>query len=379
MKEIDNLQVYYRTDAREVKLFHGDITSFDSSEQLDYIVVSAFPGDYSATKGSVIAALAARGVVLSELAKDKAVSYIDSYSCWISRQIEGQSFRRIICMEAPKPLGESTLDLITYLFSAIADFQKDNVSDVKIALPMLCCGSGGLDVKEMLEALFYAAVHWGAMVFPFREIRLFFLQDEYNNVLPELFSDLKNKYENLESLFQNQRYKYYASQALNEAAENDEYLTPRQRYAIRLYTGNYYMTMNRILRENDRKSEEYRRHKPLFEAMDTALRNLPVYSQTVYRGEKGLSPQRKQENMPGNHVTNLAYTSTSYEKGSFYNQPTRFDIESLTGSNVEQYSVFPNEKEVVMERLMSYLVTDARDESQCRYINAKEDEQKLRR
>lgn len=379
MKKIDGLQVFYRTDAREVKLFRGDITYLDGSEQFDYIAVSAFPGDYSPTPGSIIAALAARGVVLSELARDKASSYMDPYGCWISREITGQSFKRIICMEAPLPRGDSTFDLVTYLFSAIADFQKGSVSDIKIALPMLCCGSGGLDAKSMLEALFYASVHWGAMVFPFREIRLVYFDDKYDSILQKLFADLKYKYEHLESLSQNQRYKYYASQALNEAAENDAYLTPRQSYAIRLYTGNYYMTINRILRENNKKSEEYCRHKPLFEAMDTALRNLPVYSQTVFRGERTLSPERKQENMPGNHVTNLSYTSTSYEKGGFYSQPTRFDIESLTGSKVEQYSIYPNEKEVIMERLMSYLVTDARDEGQYRHINAKEDEQKLRR
>lgn len=378
MKEIDNLQVYYRADAREVRLFQGDITSFDSSEQFDYIAVSAFPGDYSKTQGSVIAALAARGVDMSELAKDKEVSYLDSYACWISRPIEGQSFKRIICMEAPKPWGDSTFDLVTYLFSAIAEFQKGNVSDVRIALPMLCCGSGGLNTEEMLETMFYAAVHWGAMVFPFREIRLVYYGNRYDAALRNRFLDLKDKYMNLESLFQNRRYQYYASQALNEAVGNDEYLTPRQRYAIRLYTGNYYVTINRILRENNRKSEEYRRHKPLFEAMDTALRNLPLCSQTVYRGEKVLSPQRKQENMPGNHVTNLAYTSTSYEKGFFYHQQTRFDIESLTGTKVEQYSMIPNEKEVILERKMSYLVTDTEEGEFC-LINAKEDEQGLRR
>lgn len=379
MNEIDNLQVYYRTDAREVKLFQGDITSFDSPEPFDYIAISAFPGDYSKIPGSIIAALAKRGVDISELAKDKEVSYLDSYACWISKPIEGQSFKRIICMEAPKPLGDSTFDFVTYLFSAIAEFQKGSVSDVRIALPMLCCGSGGLNVEDMLETLFYAAVHWGAMVFPFREIRLVYYGNSHSVALQKLFSDLKDKYVNLESLFQNQRYRYYASQALNEAAENDEYLTPRQRYAIRLYTGNYYMTMNRILRENNKKSEEYLRHKPLFEAMDTALRNLPVYTQTVYRGESALSPERKQENMPGNHVTNLAYTSTSYMKGGFYYKKTRFDIESLTGAKVEQYSIFPNEKEVTMERQMSYLVTHANDEGECYNIKAKEDEQKLRR
>lgn len=39
MNEIDNLQVYYRTDAREVKLFQGDITSFDSPEPFDLFIV----------------------------------------------------------------------------------------------------------------------------------------------------------------------------------------------------------------------------------------------------------------------------------------------------------------------------------------------------
>lgn len=375
----DELQVYFRNDQRIVKLFQGDITSPEATEQADYLAVSVFPGDYTETPGSVITALAAKGVHLSELAKNKAVSYIDPYACWISQPVEGQSFKRIICLEAPIPLGDATFDLVTYLFSAIAEFQKDKKSDVVVALPMLCCGYGRLRDKDMLEALFYAAVHWGAMEFPFREIRLVYFQESQNDALQKVFTDLKYKYEHLESLFQNQRYQFYASQALNGAAEDDEYLTPRQRYAIRLYTGNYYMTINRILRENNKKSEEYIRHKPLFEAMDTAVRNLPLYLETVYRGEGTLSPQRRQENMPGNHVTNLAYTSTAYQKIGFYYRATRFDIQSLTGTKVEQYSVFPNEKEVTMERGLCYCVTDAKDESGYRYIAAKEDEQGLRR
>lgn len=177
--------------------------------------------------------------------------------------------------------------------------------------------------------------------------------------MTKVFSDLKYRYENLETLFQNQQYQFYAAQALSGAAEDDEYLTPRQRYAIRLYTGNYYFTMNTILRRGDKKAEDYIRHKPLFEAMDTALRNLPLYQGTVYRGEGVLSPQRREENMPGRHVKNPAYTSTSYEQGAFYHQATRFDIQSLTGTKVEQYSIFPNEREVIMEREFGYCVTDA--------------------
>ncbi len=374
----NELSVYYRNDRRMVRLFQGDITA-EEAGPVDYLAVSAFPGDYAETPGSVIGALARKGVHLSELAKNKAVSYIEPYACWISQPIEGQNFKRIICLEAPKPLGDQTFDLVTYLFSAIAWFERDKKADITAAFPMLCCGSGGLKDADMLDALFYAAVHWGAMEFPFRETRLIYFKERPDNDMTKVFSDLKNRYENLETLFQNQQYQFYAAQALSGAAEDDEYLTPRQRYAIRLYTGSYYMTMNAILRRGDKKAEDYIRHKPLFEAMDTALRNLPLYQGTVYRGEGVLSPQRREENMPGRHVKNLAYTSTSYEQGGFYRQATRFDIQSLTGTKVEQYSIFPNEREVIMEREFGYCVTDAKDESGYRHILAEEDEQGLRR
>lgn len=359
MVQTDNLEVSYQQSKRTVKLAEGDITCLSAEESVDYLIVSVLAGDYSPTPGSVVGALKSKGVDMAALAENKEKSWMPEYPCWISKPVTGQNFKRLVVYESNGDKREA-LDCVTFVFSAIADFEKQSVTAVKAAIPLLCTGSGGVDKESMLEELFFTSVHWGAMRFPLSEITLVLYSG--TDALRKEFSDLKYKYQHLSQLFSNQIYQFYANQSLQNPGAVDEYLAERERFAICLYTSNYYVTINRILRDDNRESKEYRDHRPLFEAIDTGLLNLSDYQKLVYRGESDMSEERLAANQKGKHVENTAYTSTSAVMGAFYYPSNyRFHMNSLTGSSIESYSTIPSEHEVLMKRRLSYLVDEAEE------------------
>lgn len=355
---LDSLDVYYGKSKRNVSLYSGDLTELDAKEAVDYMAVSTLPNFYLADSGTVLYSLNKKGVSVEALSKDKAVDYRSEIPCWISKEVTGIQSRSLIIFEPNDPRNNA-YDLVTYIFSAIAMREKGRTADLKIAMPMLCTGKSGADPVEMIEAMFFAAVHWGAMKFPFKEIKIIIHQSSSTkNAVRQKFIELKDAYLHLESLYNTKAYNFYAKQAMDgiQNVNLPDYLTQRQYFAIHLYTSNYYYTINSVLRKNDRKSKEYKQMLPLFEALDTGLMNLPPYVGMIYRGTN-LNQEELNKHKVGASYLNLAYTSTAYVQGGwYYSGNVRLDINCHTGCCVEQFSYFPNEKEVLYVRGMSYKI-----------------------
>lgn len=377
---LETLDVYYGKSKRNVSLYSGDLSALEMKEAVDYMAVSTLPNFYLADYGTLLYSLNEKGVSVEKLSKDKAADYRSDIPCWITKDVSGIQCKRLIIFEPENPRNNA-YDLITYIFSAIAKQEEGRTADLKIALPILCTGKSGADPIEIIESMFYSSVHWGAMKFPFSEIKIVV----YNNSsrkdeIRKKFTDLKYSYEHLENLFSTKAYTFYAKQAL--AGLNDvklpEYLTQRQYFAIHLYTGSYYHTINTVLRKNDRKSDIFKKHLPLFEALDTGLNNIPAYKGITYRGTE--MPQSDlDKHKVGATYLNLAYTSTAYTKISFYNWHTvKLDIDCHTGCCIQEYSVFPSENEVLYIRGMSYKILSA-DKSKGYYFKTDECVEKFRR
>lgn len=378
---LESLDVFYGKSKRNVSLYSGDISALNNNEAVDYMAVSTLPNFYLADSGTVLSSLNKKGVSVEALSKDKAVDYRLEVPCWISKKVKGIHSERLIIFEPNDPKNNA-YDLVTYIFSAIAMYEQGRKRDLKVAMPILCTGRSGADPVEMMEAMFFAAVHWGAMKFPFRKINIIIYQsNSAKDIIRQKFIKMKDTYLNLESLYDTIAYKYFAQQVMDgiQKVKLPKYLTKRQYFAIRLYSSNFYTTINRVLRNNDSKSEEYKKMLPLFEALDTGLMNLPPYVGMTYRGAN-----LKQEELDKHKVNalylNLAYTSTAYEQGGwYYSKDVRLDINCHTGSCIEQFSYYPSEKEVLYVRGMSYKILEAKPGSIKSYFKTDENVKKFRR
>lgn len=377
---LESLDVYYGKAKRNVSLYSGDLSELDAKEAVDYMAVSTLPNFYLADSGTLLYSLKQKGVSVEALSKDKEADYRQDIPCWISKEVKGIQTGRLIIFEPNNPR-DNAYELVTYIFSAIAAREHGRTAGLKIALPMLCTGKSGADPVEMMEAMFFAAVHWGAMKFPFQEIKIVVYQNSsFVNAVRQKFAQLKDAYLHLDSLYSTKAYAFYAKQTLDgiQSVVLPEYLTQRQYFAIRLYTSNYYTTINGILRKNDKKSKEYKHMLPLFEALDTGLMNLPPHVGMTYRGTN-LQQGELDKHKVGSSYLNLAYTSTAYVAGGWYHAGnTSLDINCHTGSCVEKYSHYPNEREVLYVRGMSYKILYTKHDSRY-YFKTDECVEKFRR
>lgn len=371
-------EVYYGKQKRILSLQEGDLSALSEQDKVTYLALSALPNDYAPVAGSVIQYLDKKGISVRKLAEDKLADYRGKYPCWISKDVKNTSFKRIAVYE---PSGkQEAYESICYLFSAIREAQENKTEPITAALPLLCTGSAGADKTEMLERIFFAAAHFCGMEFPFSEIKIVLLYKE--DALVKKFKQLCEVYQDLSRIELPAEYEYphYAHIAAEHIGKKKlpENLTYRQAFGICMYTTNFYLTINGVLRNRECKYDIYKKLLPLFEAIDTGLMNLASFTGKTYRGEQSMSKERLEQNAKGKTVCNLAYTSSSYNPGGYYLRPYRFVFDSCYGVVIEDYSAYPGEKEVLFGQQMHYLVKDVKQEGYWRF-DAQELPQELRR
>ena len=69
------------SDTRTIMLCQGDLSKLTPADAVAYICVSAFPGDYSPAPGSLIGALAQRGLSVQQQSQNKAANYEPTMPC----------------------------------------------------------------------------------------------------------------------------------------------------------------------------------------------------------------------------------------------------------------------------------------------------------
>lgn len=387
LQKLSQTEVYYgKSDKRVLSLWSGDLSALTTEDQVTCLALSALPGDYSPTGNSLIQALYRRGISVKDLAQDKLADFRNPYHCWISREVKGAAFQRIVVYE---PSGHmQAYDHVNYLFSAIRSAQGNDNTPISVALSLLSTGSAGADEIEMMERIFSAAYHSCGMQFPFSEIKIVLYHTKKpQEELVKKFNELCVVYQDLEKIELPASYAYgsYASTVSSKLAGKQlpDYLTYRQAFGICMYTSGFYRAINGTLRDRDKSPDTYiiyRKLLPLLEAIDTGLMNMPEFDhgKNTYRGEASMSDQRLAEHAKGNTVCNLAYTSSSYAEISYYYNKYRFVFTPRYGVNIEGLSLYPGEKEVLFGQQMHYLVNDVQKGSFWQFY-AQEQSKQLRR
>lgn len=351
LKYIDTLTIDSPgTEPRVLQLCMGDVTDMGSNDQIDFLVVSALPDDYSPVSGSVIAGLSQKGISVDMLSKNKAADYEPVMPCWISQPVTSSSsgieFKRILLFEPADP-ASSAQGLLPDVFTALSCF--NGVKNTTVAIPMMCTGSGGADLAKIFYGLFYAAAFGQSSAsFPLSVVKLVVRDQAQLNKVQPLFTAFKQDYTNIQNLDLPGDYNMYAKSCWDwaQAASLPPYITRRQAFGIRLYTSNYYGQLNALLRANDPNDPVYMKTMPVFDAINAGLHNLQSSSGMTYRGEMSMSPDRLNEWVKGNDITNLAYTSTARPAGTWYNSAAyKFKINGIQCKSISFYSEFPSENE----------------------------------
>jgi hypothetical protein len=131
-------------------------------------------------------------------------------------------------------------------------------------------------------------------------------------------------------------------------------LTRDESASIFLYTmeaGEYsfYHVLNQILRDEDRnKSKQWFSYLKLF---DTALRKLPTRKECIWRGVAGDLSKYYQENDVFTWWSITSCSLSAKEAEKFLNpkeSSTLFMIEAVSGKDISGYTIFPDEKEIVL-------------------------------
>jgi hypothetical protein len=191
MTLINRISVGEAGQERAIELFSGDVSAIPESEQVDLLVVSAFPSDYYPTSTSLIGALHAAGVSVQDLAKRKAVDLREFSSCWLSEPIDkpGVHFKRLLCFEplvrgaAPEVVGD--------IFRSLVPFCTGDPPIKRIAMPLVAAGDQGESPAIILQALVDAALHWLAIGLPVDCIKIVICGNEDLVPLVAIFSKAK--------------------------------------------------------------------------------------------------------------------------------------------------------------------------------------------
>lgn len=267
--------------ARNFNLYVGDVADM-TGHNVDVLAVSCLPGDYTPSPGSVLGALAARGVSVQAMSGNKAANYEPDLPCWISNPVSnpqpGIAFSRVLVYEPASPATNS-VNLVSAIFTALSAFRGS--AQTSVAMPLVSTGSAGADPSLIMRALFFAAVSWGSRAaFPLSTINLVLYQGnpQLNAQLQALFADLKNRYQHVDTIPPSN----YVSQAKSIADKGGfpSYLTYRQVWGIALYTTNYAYTVNPVLRASNITNADYQALMPVFEWIDSGLANIPSLGRT---------------------------------------------------------------------------------------------------
>ena len=196
MRLLDTLHID-GVPSKRIELLKGDLTSIPSEFQVDLLIVSAFPNDYSPTPSSLIGALYRRGLVVGKLAMSKDSDLINDFSCWLSHEIPQSKnemrFKRVLCFE---PLFRgSPPQVVGDIFRALTPILAEKPGMKSAAMPIVAAGDQGHSVSSILEPLLDAAFHWMSKGLPLTVLRIVAYSNDQATEAADAFARAKTKFQ----------------------------------------------------------------------------------------------------------------------------------------------------------------------------------------
>lgn len=177
--QLASLPVRSGSDTKSISVYHGDLASVPDQHALDLLVISAFPDGYLPTKSSLIGALAAKGLSVDQLAKDKMHDLRKVCNFWLSKRLHStagiENISQIACFETGWKGAPS--ELVGNLFRGLFPFLSLESSAV-VGMPLLAAGNQGYQSAVMFDATIDAAFQWMSMGLGISELKIVILDFE---------------------------------------------------------------------------------------------------------------------------------------------------------------------------------------------------------
>lgn len=205
MKLLSEITINASGENAVIQLLQGDLAALPKEHNVDLLIISAFPNDYTPLPGSLMHALKEKGMDVSALAKDKMVDLTKQLGCWLSKplsqsQQEQFNFKHILCFEPSHEAG-SPESAVGNIFRCINNFAFDDDNNA-VAMPVLASGKQKIPIEKMLPALLDASIFWMESGIPLNAVKLVLYRDEQAQVALPLFNAVRQQYEGKQSLEQ---------------------------------------------------------------------------------------------------------------------------------------------------------------------------------
>ena len=151
------VQIETLTGIKEFELYQGDITNLPF--QTDLLCISTFKDDYTPTTSSIVGQFLGNGISIEELSANPSLNFTDSLGIWVSPEIAGKNFKKILCLEI-QGSASSFEESLRNLFSAISvvEMKQDGLST--LALPLLGAGDQEIDTNIVISKLINSSLHF---------------------------------------------------------------------------------------------------------------------------------------------------------------------------------------------------------------------------
>lgn len=197
MKPLNQMMVYDKDQPRLIQLFHGDLSERSEATDADLLIVSAWRGDYSTTRRTVITSLAERGLSVAALSQDMEEDLRESFNAWLSKPLQLPSnmppYKRLFCFEPPDEA--EVKPLVGDIFQGLMPFLGEETYGIlSVAMPLVAAGNRGANPLEILEATLEAAVQWMAHGLPLEKLNIVEANEQRAHEMNGAFEILKRQY-----------------------------------------------------------------------------------------------------------------------------------------------------------------------------------------
>ncbi|XP_033734725.1 uncharacterized protein LOC117323550 [Pecten maximus] len=191
----DTLSIWTPGGTYEIQLLFGDITKLPKEDSVNLIMVSAFPGDYSPLRGTVIGALKSElGMSVRDLSRAMELDLRRQFHCWLSRPLEGHlPYKRLLCFERTR--GDCTIvEDIRQMFRVFVPVLNNKESTV--ITPLLATGHQNKSPEHVLSIMVHCAAQWIMAGLPLKCFKIVIYGSPDKDMI-DIFSKIKTKYTKL--------------------------------------------------------------------------------------------------------------------------------------------------------------------------------------
>lgn len=198
MQLLSTISVHNNDKRPVIELLQGDLSALPAEHAADIVIISAYPGNYEPSPGSLVDALNSKGLSVGKLAENKMCDLRSQLGCWLSdhltpAQQEQFNFSHILCFE-PLLHANAPEEVVSNIFRCINTFVFDDDHNV-VAMPILATGNQKVPVEKMLPALLENAIFWLEQGLPLNAIKLVIYDEAQLAIAKKIFTEVKKYYE----------------------------------------------------------------------------------------------------------------------------------------------------------------------------------------